>query len=610
MKINETHGENNSNKLKNQRMKKLIFGAIFLLACMSMSALEITRYVSPIGTGDGMTPENPTADLGAMLELGAKVDCLYLYVAPGFYHLDFDSDAGGVTFKNIILDGSWNDESTSDMVHIDYHAVTFVNSVLYKVSFSGSAAIEGGSMISCKSEEGRLGAVLRSGDCYFKSCLCKGFFAENWAVGSNNDDVIMEECFAGDGLYGFKGEHLNGLYVTDSLFCNSSEDGCCFDCKYGCFTNCAFDTNKGYGAVSIGWGSDASIVYFDRCRFISNEVTYKTGNIVNIACQVNFNNCLFADNIDRNADSHGIVSLMRPDFYFINCTFIDNTGGISIQQFDPTSYQIINCAFWNNGKNNIYAGGREDVPLLSCAMDHGTGIPELDAEKGIITLTEANKGFRFTDTEIEIDPSSILVNRGHTQPVEGTDLYWHPRTAFGATDIGCREFFSTPGLWKPESTQITVEAGTYTICKAIVNGENYYCMLPTEMAKADEVDINSYDSDLIYLDKMPVAPKVLEGKYIERHMADTNGGFLVDVMYKDDYERWRVADTDHYSSAKDRPTVKIVDNQVKFVMPTTTNKPATANKPTASKAGTAKKHPATKSQKSSQKSSKTNYWKR
>lgn len=577
-------------------MKNLIFGAVILLACMNMSALEITRYVSPIGTGDGMTPENPTADLGAMLELGAKVDQLYLYVNPGFYHLDFNMDTGGPTFKNVMLDGSWGDGGPSDMVHIDCTALTFVNSILYKVSFGGSAAIEGGRMIRCKSEEGRLGAILRSGDCYFERCMCKGFFAENWAVGSNNDDVIMDKCFAMDGLYGFKGEHLNGLYVSDSRFCSSSEDGCSFDCKDGSFKNCAFNMNKGHGAVWIGWGSDNSYVYFENCEFVSNEKTYRQGHIVNVASQVNFNNCLFADNIDNSADSHGIVNVMRQNSWFCNCTFVDNTGGICLQEFDPTSSTIINCAFWNNGKNNIYAGGREDVPLVSCAMDQGTGIPELDAEKGIIMLTEANKGFRFTGTEIEIDPNSILVNRGYPQTMEMMDLYWHPRNAFGATDIGCREFFSTPGLWKPESTQITVEAGTYTICKAIVNGENYYCMLPAEMASADEIDINinSHNSDLIYLDKMPVAPKVLEGKYIERHMAEVNGGFLVDVMYKDDFGRWRVADTYNYSSAKDRPTVKIVDNKVKFIKPATANKPTTANKPAASKAGTAKKRPASK----------------
>ena len=140
-------------------MKNLIFGAVFLLACMSMSALEITRYVSPIGTGDGMTPENPTADLGAMLKLGAKVEQVNLKVNPGFYHLDFDSDAGGVTFKNIILDGTWGDGGPSDVVHIDYPAVTFVNSQLYKVSFGGSGTIQGGQMFNCVAEKGQLRAI-------------------------------------------------------------------------------------------------------------------------------------------------------------------------------------------------------------------------------------------------------------------------------------------------------------------------------------------------------------------------------------------------------------------------------------------------------------------
>lgn len=586
-------------------MKNLIFGAIFLLTCMSMSALEITRYVSPIGTGDGMTPENPTADLGAMLELGAKVDRLYLKVNPGFYHLDFNTDAGGVTFKNITLDGSCEDGGPSDVVHIDYPAVTFVNSYLYKVSFGGSGTIQGGNMYNCVAEKGQLRAVLGEGDCCFYNCKCKGFVAENWNYGSNNNGVFLQSCIAKDGNYGFQGRHLNALYVRDSQFDNNKDGGCNIDgCKMASFADCTFNMNTGDGALSLIEFDNSGTATFERCEFEGNEVTYNHQFNIYVNSNVSFYDCLFVANEEKDIDRKGIVHLARPDFKFVNCTFIDNwSGAISLDSFYPSEYQIINCAFWNNHKGNIYAGGREDVPLLSCAMDHGTGVPELDAEKGIILLTEANKGFKYNGLHLEVEPNSILINRGVPRVVNNRDKQKHPRNAFGGTDIGCTEYISSPGIWQPDSLVLRIDELSYQLCKATVGGVNYYILLPELMAISENPQIEDFWTDFIYLDTMPVAPKVHDGKYLERHLSDGQGGYIVDVLSRYNYV-WNVQDVMSYSSAKDRPMVKIVDNQVKFI------KPATANKPTASKAGTAKKHPATKSQKSSQKSSKTNYWKR
>lgn len=570
-------------------IRKAVIGAAFLFVCMSMSALEITRYVSPIGSGDGMTPENPTSDLGAMLSLGAKVDRLTLNVAPGFYPLHFDSDAGGVTFNNIILDGSWNDDGTSDMVHIDYHGINFVNSSIYKVSFGGSVTIQGGMMMNCVAENGQLRAILGNGNCAFYNCKCKGFVAENWNYG-NNDKVYLQSCSAKAGKYGFQGSHLNELYVYDSQFDDNKAGGCNIDgCKMANFSDCTFNMNEGDGALRLIEFDNSGTATFERCEFTGNEVTHNHEHNIYVHSNVSFYDCLFVANTEKDIDHKGIVHLGRPDFSFVNCTFIDNwSGAISLDSFYPSSYQIVNCAFWNNRKGNIYAGGREDVPLLSCAMDHGTGIPELDAEKGIILLTEANKGFRYNGMALEVEPNSVLINRGVSRPIENTDKQKHPRNAFGGTDIGCTEYISAPGVWQPDSLVLKVDEFSYQLCKAMVGGVNYYALFPEAVATSGSPQIEDFRTDFIYLDTMPAAPKVLGGKYVERHLSDGKGGYIIDVLSRNNRE-WLVKDGMSYRSAKDRPTVKIVDSQVKFIKPTAANRPASA------KAGTAGKRPASKS---------------
>lgn len=498
------------------------------------------------------------------------------------------------------------------MVHIDYPAVTFVNSILYKVSFAGSGTIQGGQMLNCVAEKGQLRAVLGNGYCRFEQCKSKGFVGENWNYGSNNDALFLDGCEAKDGEYGLRGNHLNSLQVVDCKFdCNSSGGVNIDGCKEAYFIDCNFFMNNGYGAVRLIEFDNAGTAMFVRCEFEGNRVTYNQSYNINIHSNVSFYDCAFVDNYGKGMDSEGIVYLARPDFRFTNCTFIDNVGGgIRLESFYPSENQIVNCAFWNNNKRNIIYKGDADVPILNCAMDYCTGIPELDAQKGVITLTEANKGFSYNGLTVVVEPNSILINKGQSRALVDHDLNKHPRNAFGGTDIGCTEYVSSPGIWQPDSLVLRIDELSYQLCKATVGGIKYYVLLP-ELEAVTGAQIEFFSTDFIYLDTMPVAPKVIDDIYLERHLSDGNGGYVGDILRRDnDKYEWYAYDRMKYSSAKDRPTVKIVNDEVKFVMPTTTNKPATANKPTASKAGTAKKSTATKSQKSGQKSSKTNYWKR
>lgn len=561
--------------------KKILSVLLFLSISLCSMAVEITRYVSGTGTGDGMTPETPTSDLTGVLALGAKVDRLYIHITPGFYSIHVRDVGEGIIYSNIIIDGSWQDEGTSDMVRINYPGIEFVNSILYKISFSGNVTLSGGSLQQCDADK-VITANLSKGDCYLYSCKAKGFAAMNYAHRSNSS-LEMQDCKAKEGTYGLKGENIGTLSATDCDFSNQKEGGISINgCKKAYFENCSVSFNSGEGAVRLIEFDDSGKATFNKCTFLHNEVTYSRDYNFQIMSNAIFSDCLFVGNTEKNLDSKGIIHLSRPDFYFQNCTFLNNHGALQFEQFYPSRNQIVNCLFYGNGKTNI-ASGDMDVPLLNCAMDHGTGIPELDAQKGIMLLNESNKGFKFTGTDIEMEPSSALINAGNDRWITNSDIYFHPRKTFGGVDIGCTEFISSPGLWQPDSTfMITTDSGNYKLFKVFTDQNiTYYGLFPEFMAEDGNLDITSYRTDFIYLDTMPVRPTVHEGKFIERHTVDSDG-YLVDVVVPDSKGRWVSLDYSKYKNEKDRPTVKIVEGKVKFVKPQTpTTKKATPRKKSA-----------------------------
>lgn len=572
-------------------IKKLFCIAAFLISSLGMSALEITRYVSAIGTGDGMTAETPTSDLAGMLALGEKVDNLILYVSPGFYTIH----SRDFSCHNIMLDGSWKDEGTSDMVRINCPGISFTNSYLYKVSFSGNVGIDHGNLTRCDAD-GTISMSLNNGDCALRYCKAKGFGAHNWAHRSGSIVELSNCTTTGGNCYGFEAKNIGELYVYSTTFNSQKAGGVNIDgCKYAMFSKCEFSFNAGDGALRLIEFDNSGKVEFSNCEFLYNEVTHAHQHNVNIHSNASFYNCLFIGNTEKDYDSRGFINLARPDFLFRNCTFIDNHGAIELQSYYPSDYQIINCAFWNNGKNNVYAGGQEDVPLLNCAMDYGTGVPELDAQKGIILLTKENKGFNYTGSEIKIEPGSALINRGYPVSITVPDIYSHTSNAFGGTDIGCTEFISAPGLWQPDSLSVTTEYGDYTLCKAEFGGGSYYALLPDNKVSKGNLEISCYDTNFIYLDKMPVTPKVHNNKFIEIHLNNVvKGGYTACIMNYYPQAGWRFDKTYDYATFKDRPIVKIDGDNIQFIKPQPKNAGTTTRKNIPAKKGTTTKKSGTR----------------
>ena len=560
-------------------MKKLILAVCWLLMSWNLPALTIVRYVSPDGSGDGMTEQTPTSDLGAVLEIGSKVEQLNVKVAPGVYSLNLLDTGEGVTFSNIELDGTWNNHGSSEKVRIDYPGIEFKNSRIKNVSFTGGVSVNGGRLEDCDAGE-YMYLDLNGGDGWLYNCTAKGFQVTNWSKRANSYAQLFNCSSTGGGGYGLSGENIGTLYVTRCKFNNNEEGGAKIQsCKEAHFIDSEFCYNSGDGALRFVEYDNSGRVYFNKCRFLFNKVTYNHSYNIYIYSDATFEDCLFVGNTEKDYDRKGFVHLVRPDFEMVNCTFMDNRGALELESFYPSKNQIVNCVFWNNGSTNIYTGASEEVPLLACAMDHGTGVPELDAEKGIITLTQQNKGFDFTGTDITIQPYSILVNKGINRAKYETDIYYHPRNAFGGVDIGCVEFVSSSGMWRPDSIALTTFRGTYGLAKAEVNSETYYCLFPEYRCKDDDYKIQSDFRDIIYLDKMPIKPKLHDNdQLVERHTCD-NDVYTLDVLFYDsDFGTWCPLEIYGYRSAKERPKVKVVNGRIDYIKPQKPAAPKTNKK--------------------------------
>lgn len=549
-------------------MKKLILTLCLCCTCAALHALEITRYVSIGGTGDGLTPETPTADLGEVLSLSTKVDYLTVYVAPGFYSLNVVDYGEGVAFRNVTLDGTWKKEDPDEKVRINYPGVTFSNSFIRSVSFSGNVVIDGGVMHDSDADKVIYASFDSGTNVELINCEAKSFASAFYGYGKNVY-LRMAYCYADKGSYGLQTKNVHFIECNDCKFREQSEGGINIDNSLFCFfADCEFGFNSGDGAVRVTNFDKDSKAFFYKCEFTDNYVTNNHAyNMFLSSPGLRFYDCLFAENTVKDIDRKGFVHIANPDFMIMNCSFINNKGGVEMESFYPDNNQIVNCLFWNNGKTVAYAGGY-DVPMQACAMDHGTGIPELDREKGLILLTDDNKGFEYNGMHIVLQPNSPLVNAGVSRAMSDTDLYGHARSAFGGTDIGCVEFVGAQGLWTVDPSQqaFEIEGKKYLLCKATANGVDYYSLIPESVDLAT-YSFPSYFYDWLYLDTMPVKPVLHEGKYIERHTKTPNGKFKVDVYEGSKYGGFYLKKSEEYSSAAQRPKVKITGDNVELVKP-------------------------------------------
>lgn len=559
------------------RLKFLIVIAL-LLASVQMRAIEIERWVSIGGTGDGTTPEAPTSDLGAVLDMSFKVDKLTVHVVPGFYTINVPRDGSEKVFPNVYLDGTWKQEGY-EKVRINSW-VAFTGSFVQNVSSAGNLTMRGGVLVDCESDK-TISTIYNTDDVYMTDCRAKSFWAESWT--GSRPSLTMVRCHALDGGYGLQAKGLDNVNCIKCEFSNQEEGGVNIDnCMFVTFRSCEFTDNKGDGAVRVTCFDRKAYTGFTECQFLDNKVTNNHSHNFLITTETRFFDCLFAGNTEKSYDHKGFVHLSRPDFQFINCTFIDNSGAIEAEAANTDDSAVINCAFWNSGSDMVSLPNGGAVNFGNNATNHGSGIPELDRENGIILLTESNKGFTYRrgalGAELELEPSSVLVNKGRNRGFNTTDIFSQARTVFGGTDIGCREMVWGEGLWTPTDQTLTVDNCEFVMCKATVGGTDYYALVsPSKIEDGRVTEFGNLGSIFwIYLDTMPVAPKVHDGKYLERTVKTASGEYEIDVIGFNQVWYWIILDSTTYSSAKERPTVKITDSGIQFIKPAAPAKPAAA----------------------------------
>lgn len=195
-------------------MKKLALAISFMLTAMGLNAITVTRYVSPDGTGNGMTPETPTSDIAAMLAIGSKVDGLNLKVAPGVYSIKSTSSDWS-SIKNVVFDGTWNNEGTEDKVRISTKDISFANCNIKNVSFSGDLVLHGGNLIDCESDK-IITIDINDADANIINCKAAGFRAEAWS--RKNSKLFLKDCkTTGNTGYGLWGKGLGRLIALGAI---------------------------------------------------------------------------------------------------------------------------------------------------------------------------------------------------------------------------------------------------------------------------------------------------------------------------------------------------------------------------------------------------------
>lgn len=461
--------------------------AIFSLTSLfpaTISAIEITRYVSATGTGDGLTPENPTSNLENVLQMGKKVDRVNVFVSPGIY------DIVGIgiedePYKNIQLFGvrDFNNLKTpQDGMYptINCQHASFLNSIVGYVDFGGSLGFQNSKFYFITARKHIHAYVSDHENLQVVRVNCQGFIFENY---NGQPNISLIQCKAKGGVYGL---HSKGANIKAYLceFSDCEVGGAFVETGTAFFKECDFINNQGNGGAVIRT-FDKEPNSFEGCYFEGNTTDEKDrGAAVTILAPTAYLfNCFFDENRGSGKMVDRMVSALRCStgrFYIENCLFTNNAGAIMTDAYPTeerlTDVQILNTAFSNNGEDIISKNGFE-VNRLNCATDHGSGIPELDREQGLIIANGTNPFGIYKDSETgcyKLAENSCLINAGRSGN-SPRDYYGIQRSAMGGTDIGPFEYV---GELVPDYTLPSVKIGD-VIFRYVVSKykDKEYCFL-------------------------------------------------------------------------------------------------------------------------------------
>ncbi len=473
-------------------MKKFITTLLILLSGLTYAhALEISRYVSEGATGQGLSAADPSGNLREVLQLSSQVDGLTIYLAPGTYHLPLAETYDQLpTYKGVTIYGG----CTGDTYDTDNKS-RIIGELHINQGYIANIDFRHGSIGNPKND-GREGE-LKTLDCNLdhvsatrleanvsshNQIKLHNVWSPNLSIGAkfstrNIPLVIMSKCSAtGSANCGFTASSVR-VIADNCEFSNNSGGGMSLhNCTGSYFVDCKFMNNKTNGAISLSDISDDITVTFQRC-IISNNSTSNPDRsaAISTGTPICLSNCLIAGNYsmsdNRQLKPHqGAIELGRRASRFYNCTFYGNHSALFYSMYPAdqnniTEPQFLNCLFLKNRVSYISVHGMKPE-LYYCAADFGSGIPELDAERGLLRITPDNVNIRVVDNEaVFIDEDSPLINKG--QPIIANDLDGINRQMLGGTDIGCVEYH---GEWR----QVEGKESIQLVDKEYIHVSNEY----------------------------------------------------------------------------------------------------------------------------------------
>ena len=557
--------------MKSILMKKIVLIYLATLCCVCVNAVDIKRYVKEGGTGNGLTWEAPTGDLASVLGLASQVDNLTVYVGEGSYVGDF------VIPSNVSVTGKYDgkDGYINGNLHTLFIGDITLNSFLGYAEVEGSVKMCNATMVQVTVSDSRqeYGVWVENANGLDKSLL-KGCIITNNNIGLQLTYGVaeLERCVVYQnkkwGVYGKRG-HL------EARFCQFSENASTgiqmYSTDVSCrLYRCYISENKGggfHGAETRDAMYTDSRQRFISCSFFNNH-SQSTGSAIWARSRVYVDNSLFLFNQSEAADGAAIYCMFDGN-QFVNCTIMNNKGGVCLSKNfgdrpggepDPL---LVNCALWNNGEDFVNPFNRT-YKLQTCAMQTGgSGIPELDAERGLILLEAENEGttpggmYIALDSTLVPKPGSCLINRGTPlNDTEALDYNGRHIGALGGTDIGACEY-QGEYKWVPNILGMKFFNIDYRLASTTYNGTAYYSLIPKGCEDPDTKRIETTFATIYLGTKRNAYAAIPDTPFMAVYREGKPGEkALCNILAKDENEgifRWNYVE---YISGKTRPVVK------------------------------------------------------
>ena len=439
------------------------------LAGNANAQVEIVRYVSENGTGDGTSWESASGKLWDVLALSSQVDRMTIYLTEGTYRLrsanvknvvisggyskgGFRKEAQGehktiITFSDktqqdaFYCDNCWAEDVEFDMHLTPSSELRMNNSVLSRCKVYGGRRITGnGQLYGCEIFNcGREGVQVMGGNI---------FIVENCNIHHNEIGI------GGDGILKVKRcdihDNNNPRGQGGGMFTGAIYQHHVTDCRFA--NNHA---REGGGLYGVN-------VFLTNCTFEGNTAE-RSGAAVYLQVNSEMYNCVVWKN--GSVKGENIIDVQDVTIKIVNGTIIQNTGtalNVYVRGYElygeGKSPLIANTVLWGNTKE-IENQQNIKLDLRGCAIQGGLGIPELDTACGIINLAALNTGDNagenypcFISKEDGdllpmLSENSTLIDAGDTGLCFTTyDFAYSGRVLLKSIDVGAFEYVSVSHL--------------------------------------------------------------------------------------------------------------------------------------------------------------------